>query len=388
MKVPLPEIAQNDPSDNLTGGLTELLGPYGYSTITATSDKPGEGHRTRQGEVLDTALHNWRVTSPKDRFTIHTRGGGADIPHKDWKTPADTRQQNREAEANQVVLNPPTKGAYMEVPVARPRANQPDPEQVEAQGRYNLGNATIDLINTVGGGLAAKGSRGSASKNLGTRGTAPEWNAPGQSVSSNVGNAKTQEAPPAPAKAPQNPQQAAKAESSAGRTVEPPQTDSGSPTVIGGGKVKIRTSKGNEEIPFAVYERRVNDAKRWVEQESASVQRGQGLYRRKEELYEQAQDRFGLQQNWQAYQNHPNLVGQRVGTQRNWKPKRRRKLLRQRKLKVVQLTNLKVVQPAKLKVLDLLIHLHLLVRRRSIQARRISLAAAKSALERRKGLRK
>ena len=48
VKVPLPKIAQNDPSDNLTGGLTGLLGPYGYSRIIY-SHEPGEDPANHTG---------------------------------------------------------------------------------------------------------------------------------------------------------------------------------------------------------------------------------------------------------------------------------------------------------------------------------------------------
>ena len=186
-----------------------------------------------------------------------------------------------------------------------------------AQGRYNLGNATIDLINTVGGGLAAKGGRGSASKNLGTRGTAPEWNAPVEIKSSNVprnqvtvetgksdiGKARHDVNVAIKHDAPSRPPMVAATHESPPRPT-PPITPAGElnrPTAV-------RTPRGRDPMTIGEYRRRVQQANEWVMAERArrgehpTNERGQILGPTPEETAEAAR-RFGLDENWSRIGN-------------------------------------------------------------------------------------
>jgi hypothetical protein len=152
--------------------MTVLLGAYGYDKKLSTREsvEPGVA-KISQEEILDTALHNWRVSTQEERQALQPFARPPITTPKNWKTPIDISQENRNAEANQFTMNPQTQGNYMGYPASRERENQPDPEQVLAQGKKNYTDASFDVINSFGGGLPAKGGR----TNAGKRGTAPEW---------------------------------------------------------------------------------------------------------------------------------------------------------------------------------------------------------------------
>ena len=147
---PFQEVNKFDPKENrMTGGLTNILGSYGYHDTQDNS---------KQTEILDTALHNWNVTNPVDRASIHMRGNSGYIPGKDWKTPPDTRMSDRAYEAKQEVANPALPLNYGK-DYFGPRGSEPDIDMVDGQARKNftdVGNAIAASAGPVHGTPAAE----------------------------------------------------------------------------------------------------------------------------------------------------------------------------------------------------------------------------------------
>jgi hypothetical protein len=135
-KIPFQEVNKLDPKENrMEGGLTNILGSYGYHKTTDPQ---------KQIEILDTALHNWSVTNTVDRASIHMRKGVGFIPNKDWKTPPDTRMEDRAYDAKQEVANPALPYNYGK-DYFGPRGNEPDIDMVQGQAVKNF----TDVANAI-----------------------------------------------------------------------------------------------------------------------------------------------------------------------------------------------------------------------------------------------
>jgi hypothetical protein len=137
--------------------MEKLLGPYGYYTQLS-------GGPETQQQILDVALHNWRVTPPEGRKALHSRESSPALANgdysKNWIRPPQTsRVEDERIEKNQVVYDPPLPGAH-NIPYQGPRADRPDPGRVWAQAKKDFTDAGFDVINSMGGGVAeAPGKR-------------------------------------------------------------------------------------------------------------------------------------------------------------------------------------------------------------------------------------
>jgi len=192
---------------DVKGGLTEVLGPYGYSSIDESRLNPGDhlALKTTQTEILDTALYNWGVSRPEVRVALAIFKPGEPLPadyKNGWKTPEDTRLEDRQKDARQVTLQnePYDNQAY---PAARPRETQTDP--AKAYMEYKKGNldAMYNIVNSLAGGGIGESSAESPGESLGSartphaeHGAPPEPSSaaetqPTASKSSNVRQAET-----------------------------------------------------------------------------------------------------------------------------------------------------------------------------------------------------
>ena len=134
--------------------MEKLLGPYGYYTTNTSPDT--------QQQILDVALYNWRNTPPEARQALHARDKNSPALQGDfskkWINPPRTSVTEEERlRRSQVVQDPPLPGAYMQPGYQGPRGNRPDPQQVYAKGAHDFQKAGFDVINSMGGGVAAKG---------------------------------------------------------------------------------------------------------------------------------------------------------------------------------------------------------------------------------------
>lgn len=152
---------QEDYSDRSKGGLTEILGPYGYHN---TLKQGVEGLHT-QKEILDASLHNWRSTPKEIRQKVDS-GEMHPIKLSDskyWKTPPDTRLADRAAEGGQLVFENSGQPAWfqgkkftLDSPGVSPDPfngqvkDRPDYDQAEAQYKHDVIQSGLDVINSTG----------------------------------------------------------------------------------------------------------------------------------------------------------------------------------------------------------------------------------------------
>ena len=159
-EVKVPEQVLNKfehPGERMTGGLTTLLGPYGYHWTNPDSRVPGEDRGTTPTDMLDTALHNWRATKPEDRLKIHNRKPGDPPPimnHKNWKAAPDAAREDLASYRKEVVLNQPLPGNYGNAHWGT-RESEPDIDVVDANAKKNFTDVSFNTINSMYPSVAA-----------------------------------------------------------------------------------------------------------------------------------------------------------------------------------------------------------------------------------------
>lgn len=171
--------------------------------------------------------------------------------------------------------------------------------------RMQLG-AIGGAVRTPGKPSVSPGGRPTVNKSPSTGGRGPttkpsvKVNTPNVSQKSktNIGKADTMPAPkntvdtnppPAPVRGPQG--------APVAEFVIPPLPRRHNPNA----PITIKTSKGSEKMTMSEYHRRWHSADQWVSKQAASLSK---LADRRE-LYKKAQEKFGLQENWQFLSNKP-----------------------------------------------------------------------------------
>jgi hypothetical protein len=169
--------------------LERMLGPYGYS--------PSLQGQYTQTEILDTALHNWRVSSPEIRRALHDGDRSVLLSNdyrKNWQTPADTLYADRAKEDQQIVSGSVNGIEYY----STKQGNIPDPGMVQAQADKNYWDAYWNLANSMGGGVAEGGKSEAPGESIG-RTEAPYRGAPPEPIpaaETQPGPARTSSPPP------------------------------------------------------------------------------------------------------------------------------------------------------------------------------------------------
>ncbi len=146
--------------------MKKLLGAYGYDTTLQGhigGKSPGVLSGTEkisQYEILDTALHNWRVTPQEERQMLRGLASPPFNLPKGWETPIDTHLQNQYIKGKQVELQNEPQGNYMAAPIARERENQTDPNVALARGKKEVVDGAVTTIGSMGGaGVSGKSPR-------------------------------------------------------------------------------------------------------------------------------------------------------------------------------------------------------------------------------------
>ncbi|HSE39826.1 MAG TPA: hypothetical protein VLH08_03610 [Acidobacteriota bacterium] len=284
--------------DEPVNHMKDLLGAYGYEPITATKDPGHPEGRISHYEVLDTALHNWRVSSPEQRQRLHGLSGPPVKIPKDWKTPLDAqvRQESREAHDKQITLQPEPRGNYMAPPVPRERENQTDPDIALAKGRREVVDGAANTIGAIG--LPTGGAK------------SPHVNEP-------IGNTKAPHRGVPPERAPERettpgyrstPLRRSPQEGPVAQTEPLAQARQRRAQMELDREISVPTPRGKVNMNVGEYRNRVEQARAWViEEQTRTGQRPErGIVGPTEFQRQEAAERFGLDPNWDRIGN-PNM---------------------------------------------------------------------------------
>lgn len=140
---------QDEPESNLKN----LLGAYGYEAKEGNRNPGDREGRITQNEILDTALHNWRVSSQEERRRLHGLVGPPATYPKEWRTPLDAqvRQENRIKHGEEITLQNEPLGNSLGYPTPRERKNQTDPDIALAHAQKELVDAEMAILASMGG---------------------------------------------------------------------------------------------------------------------------------------------------------------------------------------------------------------------------------------------